>query len=1107
MPNLTTTAAVDTFMGSADQAAMRTNMSLGGAAVLNVGTGAGTVAAGDAAPNAHQLDGSLHTVSGKTAGQMLLATAATAFAFMAMSGDATLAGSGALTLANTITAGGPTGSSSVVPVITYDAKGRLTAVTTAAVSVAIGSGVTGLGTNVATFLATPSSANLAAAVTDETGSGALVFATSPTLVTPALGTPTAAVLTNATGLPIATGVSGLATGIADWLGSATSANLLTAMPFESVGTGYLVFNNSPTLITPALGTPSAVVLTNATGLPSSALTGLGSGVSTFLGAALSVAANQVIVGNGTNTIAGSSTLTYNGTLLTLNTAGATLTAPPTSTVMQIASGNGDAGITRLLLDVATGTGSGYTTFAGRSARGSIAVPTASQNTDELVRFSAYGYGATAYSTVPRAMIVMTAGENWTDSAQGTRIHFHLTTTGGTTTSSRLNMTSTVLTSSMQMIMPASTTSLSSWRVPAGVAPSSPTTGDFWYDGTDIVFRFASTSREIITSSSPSAASRIALFSSANNLGAGNSGFTYNNTSGFFVGKTASTTGTTSTMRVTASADTGQAASTESPTVEFNLSATKQFATGALTTQRALLITAPSYSFVGASTITTASTVSIAGPPTAGTNATITTAIALDIESGLLRTAASTTTVAGFRLPHGSAPSTPVDGDVWTVSSTGAGLQARINGATVQYAGITTGSPGRVTFWGGNTLITSASTLLYGTTTGLTVGTSVTTSGVTPTLTVSPSANTNQTASTESPDVNFNLTRTVEWATGALATQRFVKISASTIAFVGASTVTNAATVGISGPPVAGANATITNAWSLWVVSGNTLFGGGNTLVVNTLDGSGSGTAGGGAIYIKNNGTANVYIGNFSAVHGGAYNAAGAVWANSTLYLGSGGNTLALAVSTAGIVSIATTTDSTAAATGSFQTAGGAAIAKSVHIGGPLVTINNAAASATSLFVYGLTGQTQETSVGVSSTQRWALYRASDDSFNIGADFTGVGGSATTCLTIAKNLGAANLYASSFTLTGGNLALATLGGALALKVGSNGSMGDATFVAGTVTVSIASCTTGTKFGYVRHTAGGTIGMSITYAAGAGSVTFTSDNPLDTSTITYWMFQPA
>lgn len=53
----------------------------------------------------------------------------------------------------------------------------------------VASGISGLGTGVATFLATPSSANLKAAVTDETGSGALVFATSPTLVTPVLSAP------------------------------------------------------------------------------------------------------------------------------------------------------------------------------------------------------------------------------------------------------------------------------------------------------------------------------------------------------------------------------------------------------------------------------------------------------------------------------------------------------------------------------------------------------------------------------------------------------------------------------------------------------------------------------------------------------------------------------------------------------------------------------------------------------------------------------------------------------------------------------------------------------------------------------------------------------
>ena len=61
-----------------------------------------------------------------------------------------------------------------------------------------GTGITSFGTGVATWLGTPSSANLAAAVTDETGTGALVFANTPTLVTPVLGTPTSGQLSNCT---------------------------------------------------------------------------------------------------------------------------------------------------------------------------------------------------------------------------------------------------------------------------------------------------------------------------------------------------------------------------------------------------------------------------------------------------------------------------------------------------------------------------------------------------------------------------------------------------------------------------------------------------------------------------------------------------------------------------------------------------------------------------------------------------------------------------------------------------------------------------------------------------------------------------------------------
>jgi hypothetical protein len=58
-------------------------------------------------------------------------------------------------------------------------------------TVRLANDISGFGTGVATFLATPSSANLLSAVTDETGTGSLVFATSPTLTTPVLGAATA----------------------------------------------------------------------------------------------------------------------------------------------------------------------------------------------------------------------------------------------------------------------------------------------------------------------------------------------------------------------------------------------------------------------------------------------------------------------------------------------------------------------------------------------------------------------------------------------------------------------------------------------------------------------------------------------------------------------------------------------------------------------------------------------------------------------------------------------------------------------------------------------------------------------------------------------------
>jgi hypothetical protein len=127
------------------------------------------------------------------------------------------------------------GSATQTPVFTTNASGQVTAVTNTTITPAVGS-ITGLGTGVATFLATPTSANLAAAVTDETGSGSLVFATSPTLVTPLLGTPTSGTLTNCTGLPLTTGVTGTLPILNGGTGQTTASAAFNALsPMTTVG--------------------------------------------------------------------------------------------------------------------------------------------------------------------------------------------------------------------------------------------------------------------------------------------------------------------------------------------------------------------------------------------------------------------------------------------------------------------------------------------------------------------------------------------------------------------------------------------------------------------------------------------------------------------------------------------------------------------------------------------------------------------------------------------------------------------------------------------------------------------------------------------------------
>ena len=197
-------------------------------------------------------------------------------------GVTTSTGSGSVVLSSSPTIASPT---LTTPVLGTPASGTLTSCTGLPVS----TGISGLGTGIATFLATPSSANLAAAVTDETGSGALVFGTSPTiasptLTAPALGTPASGTLTSCTGLPVSTGISGLGT------------NVATALAVNTGSAGAVVVNGG------VLGTPTSGTLSNCDSLPLS--TGVTGQLSVSNGGTgtSSLTANNVLLGNGTSAV-------------------------------------------------------------------------------------------------------------------------------------------------------------------------------------------------------------------------------------------------------------------------------------------------------------------------------------------------------------------------------------------------------------------------------------------------------------------------------------------------------------------------------------------------------------------------------------------------------------------------------------------------------------------------------------------------------------------------------------------------------------------------------------------------------------------------------------
>lgn len=272
------------------------------------------------------------------------------------------------------------------------------------------------------------------------------------------------------------------------------------------------------------------------------------------------------------------------------------------------------------------------------------------------------------------------------------------------------------------------------------------------------------------------------------------------------------------------------ASTEAIQIHYNLSSTKTWATGNITTQREFLIQAPTYAFAGASTITDAFTQYITGGPIAGTNATITRSWGLGVGGKTLLSLAGTATNIG----NSNVPLTVISNDnsgqavVQFQNTISSGYTAfdMFDNSNVKQGSVVWSNSGTgvfpSSFWlghrttAGHTRFVAITTSIadYNDSGDWSFTPAAATSGSQTYFKITSPASTGQTASTEAIGIDFDIDATRTWATGALTRQREVVFRQPTYAFAGASTLQQAATVDIMGAPIAGSNATFTYASAL-----------------------------------------------------------------------------------------------------------------------------------------------------------------------------------------------------------------------------------------------------------------------------------------------------